>query len=128
MRSLHDFVLALKSEHRRIRCKAEENAADRLVMRLPPLGLLRGRMHVAEAALERAVVEDRRRAGAVIEGVDDLASLINRPGRSEADLRVVLQAQLAGRADRFPDLGETAQQEGARRAEPSLGLRQLRLD
>src|SRR5580704_13780422 len=36
------------------------------VMRLPPLGLLRGGMHVAEAALERAFVEDGRRAGAVI--------------------------------------------------------------
>src|ERR1700686_1280648 len=52
----------LKSEHRRIRREAEEDAADRLVMRLLPLGLLRGGMHVAEAALEWAVVEDRRRA------------------------------------------------------------------
>ena len=73
-------------------------------------------MHVAEAALEWAVVEDRRRAGAVIEGVDDIASLVNRPGRGESDRRVLLQAQLAGLADRLPNLGETAQQEGARRA------------
>ena len=42
---------------------AEEDAADRLVMRLPRLGLLRGGMHVAEAALKRAVVEDRRSTG-----------------------------------------------------------------
>jgi hypothetical protein len=65
MRSSHDFVLALKSEHRRIRREAKEDAADRLVMRLPPLGLLRGGVHVAEAALERAVVEDRRSTGAL---------------------------------------------------------------
>ena len=41
-------------------------------------------MHVAEAALERAVVEDGRRDGAVIERVDDLASLVDGPGRGEA--------------------------------------------
>src|SRR5271169_3827679 len=108
MRSSQEFLNRLESEHRRIRRKAKEDASDRLVMRLPPLGLLRGGMHVAEAALERAVVEDRRGAGAVIEGVDDLASLVNRPGRGEADLGVMLQAQLAGVADRFPDIGETA--------------------
>src|SRR5271155_4427936 len=61
-RSSQAFVTALESEHRAIGRKAEEHRADRLEMRLPPLGLLRGGMHVAEAALERAVVEDRRRA------------------------------------------------------------------
>jgi hypothetical protein len=30
----------LKGEHHRIRCEAEEDAADRLVMRLAPLSLL----------------------------------------------------------------------------------------
>jgi hypothetical protein len=65
MRSLHDFMGALKSEHRRIRCEAEKDSADRLEMGLPALGLLRGVMHVAEAALEWAAVEDRRRAGSV---------------------------------------------------------------
>src|SRR5260370_19535969 len=88
-RGLYDFVASLKSEHRGIGRKAEEDTADRLVMRLPPLGLLRGGMHVAEAALERTVVEDRRSTSAVIEGVDDLASLVNGPGRGEADLRVL---------------------------------------
>jgi hypothetical protein len=58
-------------------------------------------MHVAEAMLERAVVENRRRTGAVIEGVDHLTRLVNRPGRGEADHRVFLQAQLAGLADRY---------------------------
>src|SRR6516165_6750149 len=108
MRSSQEFPNRLKSEHRRIRREAEEDSADRLVMRLPRLGLLRGGMHVAKAALERAVVEDRRRTGAVIKGVDDVASLVDGPGRGEADLRVVLEAQLAGLADRFPDFGETA--------------------
>src|ERR1700674_2153576 len=119
---------ALKSEHCRVRRQAEEDAADRLVMRLPPLGLLRGGVHVAEAALERAVVGDRRRAGAVIEGVDHLARMVNRPGRGEPDQRVLLEAQFAGLADRLPDFGKTAQEEGTRRTQPSLGLRQLRLD
>src|SRR5271165_2114918 len=128
MRSSQEFLNRLESEHRRIRRKAKEDASDRLVMRLPPLGLLRGGMHVAEAALERAVVEDRRSTGAVIERVDDLAGLVNGPGRGEADHRVLIEAQLAGLADRFPDLGEAAQQEGARRAKPRLGLRPLRLD
>src|SRR6516165_6937746 len=128
MRSSQEFPNRLESEHRRIRREAEEDTADRLVMRLSPLGLLRGGMHVAEAALERAVVEDRRRTGAVIEGVDDLASLVDGPGRGEADRRVLLQAQLAGLADRYPDLMEAAEQEGARRAKPRLGLRPLRLD
>src|SRR6516165_7744692 len=128
MRSSQEFPNRLESEHRRIRREAEEDTADRLVMRLSPLGLLRGGMHVAEAALEWAVVEDRRRAGAVIEGVDDLASLVNGPGRGEADHRVLLQAQLAGLANHFPDLVETGQHEGARRAKPCLGLRPLRLD
>jgi hypothetical protein len=64
MRSLHDFV-SLRGEHRRIGREVAEDAADRLVMRLPPLGLLRGGVHVAEAALERAVVEDRRSTGAL---------------------------------------------------------------
>ena len=79
-----------KSEHRRVEREAEEDSADRLVMGLPRLGLLRGGMHVAKAALEWAVVEDRRRTGAVIEAVDDLG-LVDGPGRGEADLRVLLQ-------------------------------------
>lgn len=109
---------ALECEHRRIRCETEEDAADRLVMRLSSLGLLRGRVHVTEAAFERAVVEDRRRSRAVIEGVDDLACLIDGPGCGEADLCVLLQVKLTGLANRVPNLGETAQQEAARRAEP----------
>ena len=66
-------------------------------------------MHVAEAPLERAVVENRSSTGAVIEGIDDLASLVNRPRRSEADHRVLRKAQLSGLTGRFPDLGETAE-------------------
>ena len=40
----------LEREHHRIRCEAEEDAADRLVMRLSPPSLLRGGMHVAKEA------------------------------------------------------------------------------
>jgi hypothetical protein len=53
-------------------------------------------MHVAEAALERAVVEDGRRAGAAIERVDDLASLVNGPGRGRGGGPLPLPAK-AGR-------------------------------
>ena len=35
----------------------------------------------------------------MIEGVDDLPSLVNGPGRGEADLRVMLHAQLPLRLD-----------------------------
>src|SRR5215470_7574831 len=91
-------------------------------MRLPSLGLLRGGVHVAETALEWAVVEDRRRARAVIEGIDDLPSLVNDPGRGEADNRVLLQVQLAGLTHCVPNPGQTAQQIRARRAQPCLGL------
>jgi len=52
VRSLHDFG-RLKSEHCRVRRKTEEHPADRLIMRLAALRLLRGGMHVAKAALER---------------------------------------------------------------------------
>jgi hypothetical protein len=50
-----------KKQTHRMRREAEEDVADRFIMRLPPLGLLQGGMRVAEAALARAVVEDRRR-------------------------------------------------------------------
>jgi hypothetical protein len=63
-------------------------------MRLAALRLLRGGVHVAEAALERAIVEDRRRAGAVIERIDDLARLVDGPGRGEARRIIVLCARL----------------------------------
>jgi len=47
-------------------------------------------------------------ARTMIEGADDLARLVNGPGRSEANQRVLLQAQLTSLANRVPDLGETA--------------------
>jgi hypothetical protein len=55
----------LPTQKRHSSCRgSEENAADRLVVRLPPLGLLGSCLHVPEAALKRAVVEDRGRASA----------------------------------------------------------------
>src|SRR5690348_10946875 len=64
-------IPASESEHHRIRLEAEQDAADRFVMRLPPLRLLQYRMHIPEPAFKRTIVEDRRRPGAVIEAVDD---------------------------------------------------------
>src|SRR5690242_18920780 len=45
--------------------------ADRLEMLLAPPQLLRDRMDIAESPLEWVVVNDRRRAGRLIERVDD---------------------------------------------------------
>jgi hypothetical protein len=66
-------------------------------MRLPPLGLMRGR-HVAEAALERAVVEYRRRAGAVVDCVQRL--LGSRDMAKSYSDKVMLAAR-AGTGSRF---------------------------
>jgi hypothetical protein len=79
-------------------------------MRLPPLGLMRGR-HVAEAALERAVVEYRRRAGAVVDCVQRL--LGNRDmAKSYFD-----KVMLAARADRVLD----SSRQGSRFKKQSAG-------
>jgi hypothetical protein len=46
-------------------------------MRLTALELLSHRVHVPESALEGAAREDRRRAGRVVRGLDDLLGLMD---------------------------------------------------
>ena len=62
---------------------------DRLEMPLGALHLLRDRVDIAKAALERGGVEDRRRAGGMVELGDDETGLLDRPGRGQPDGRVV---------------------------------------
>src|SRR5436309_2706845 len=61
---------------RRLQRQAEEVAADHLENRELRLRLLRHRVHVAEAALERINFEDRRGAGREIGGLGDLPGLL----------------------------------------------------
>ena len=70
-----------KSEHRAFRLKAEKNLTDGFEMRLTALILLDDRMDVAEPPLEGVALEDRRRAGRTVGRVDDIARLVDRPGR-----------------------------------------------
>jgi hypothetical protein len=55
------------------RLQAEQTLADDFEVGQVCLHLLAHGVHVAEAAFERIALEDRRRAGGVIDGVDDLA-------------------------------------------------------
>ena len=57
--------------HRRARFEAEQELPHGLEMLLPALDLLRHRVDVAEAPLERVLLEDRGRSGGVVGGVDD---------------------------------------------------------
>ena len=51
----------------------------------PALQLLGHGMDVAEAALQRMAVEDRRGAGGIVGEVDRLARLVDGVGRGAAD-------------------------------------------
>ena len=92
------------------------------------LALLRPGMDVAHAPLERVRLENRGRTGGVIDRRDDIARLVDSPGRREPQLRVMLGADLAGLPRLLPHLADDAAQIGARRFEPRLALRDLRLD
>src|SRR5260370_32452831 len=92
------------------------------------LALLGPGVDVAHPAFERVVLENRRGPGRVIDDRDDVARLMDRPGRGEAQLRVVFGADGAGALSLLPHLADHAPQVGARRFEPRLALRDLRLD
>src|SRR5207247_3836895 len=83
---------------------------------------------VAEPPLEQVVLEDRGGTRCVVGGVDNLARLVDRPGRRETDRCVVVYREPSRRAGLAPDFIERTQQKGAGGAQPSLGLRDLRLD
>src|SRR5262249_45281415 len=69
------------SNQPRIRRQAEEVAADRFVDRELRLRLLRHRMHVAKAALERIALEHRGGASGKIDGLGDLPRGLRRVDR-----------------------------------------------
>src|SRR5439155_23780459 len=117
-----------KGEHRAFRFETQQHLAHAFEVSLPTLILLDDRVDVAEAPLEGIALENRRGAGRMIGRVDDFAGLVDRPGRGEADRRVVVDRELPCGGDIAPDLVERAQQKGAGGAEPSLRLRNLRLD
>ena len=58
--------------HQAIGCGAKQILPDGLKMFRPALQVLRYGVDIAEAALERVLLEDRRRPGGVVGGVDDL--------------------------------------------------------
>src|SRR5438445_5647453 len=116
------------SEHSTLRRQSEKDLADRLEMDRPALALLGPGVDVAQTALERVLVEDRIRAGRTIDGGDDVAGLVDRPGRGEAQPSVLLGQKLAGALGLVPHLGEGLVDQGAGRAQLGLALRHLRLD
>jgi hypothetical protein len=59
------------------------------------LALLGPGVDVAQAALERVLVEHRRGAGGVVDARDDVARLLDRPGRGEAQLPMPFGRELA---------------------------------
>src|SRR5580700_4009227 len=117
-----------KCEHCAFSLKAEQYLADRREVRLAALILLDHGVDIAEAALERVVLENRRRSRCVVGRVDDILCLMDGPGRGQPDRRVVIERQAPRPRNVAPDLLERAQQESAGRSEPRFGLRDLRLD
>ncbi len=83
---------------------------------------------VAQAALERVLVEDRGGAGGVVDARDDVARLLDRPGRGEAQLPVPFGRELAVAFGILPHVLEGRVDRGARRAQLRLALRDLGLD
>src|SRR5438309_10488770 len=92
------------------------------------LALLRSGMDVPHPPFERVALETRRRSRRAIDDRDDVARLMDRPGRGETQLRVVFRADPAGLPRLVPHLADHAAQIGTRRAEARLALRDLRLD
>jgi hypothetical protein len=56
------------------------------------LALLGPGVDVAQTALERVLVEDRGRAGGAVDRRDDVAGLLDRPGRGEPQPWMLLEA------------------------------------
>src|SRR6516162_7906009 len=97
-------------------------------MNRPALALLGAGVDVAQAALERVLVEDRGRAGRAIHHGDDIARLVDRPGRRQAQPDVLLVTELTGALGLVPHRGEGLVDEGARRTQTRFALSDLRLD
>src|SRR5262249_57317467 len=90
------------------------------------LGLLRHRMHVAEAALERIAFEDRGGAGGEISRLGDLARLLARMNRGHAQPHALAYRDgIVLR--RAPDLVPGDEEKCPRRRELPLGDADLRV-
>src|SRR5438477_9271115 len=116
------------AEHPSLGRQAEEDLADGFEMHRAALALLGPGVNVAQAAFERVLVEDRVRAGDVIDRRDDIARLLDRPGRGEAQLPVPFGREVAVALGILPHVLERRVDRGARRAQFRLALRDLGLD
>src|SRR5258708_13534141 len=100
---------------------AEQDLPDRLEMSAACLDLVRERVHIAEAALERAAREDRVDARSLVGEVYHLGRPLDRVGAGEphaGPIGYLDRRRIVGmRAER----GERLNQIGACRAEPRLG-------
>ena len=92
-----------------------------------PLQLLGYSVDIAEAALERVVLEDRGGAGRVIGEVDRLTRLVDGMGRGHAHSDALLDRDRGPGAQMFPDISHRLQHEAARGAQIDFGLRKAGL-
>src|ERR1700736_4168306 len=95
----------LLPEHAALRRQAEEDLADGFEMDGPALALLGPGVDVAQAALERVVVEGRGRAGGAVDRGDDVAGLLYRPGRGEPQTGMLFPREVAVLLGLVPHLG-----------------------
>jgi hypothetical protein len=116
------------SEQPSFRRQAQKNLPDGFEMDRAALALLGPGVDVAQAALEWVLVEDRVRAGDVVDARDDIARLLDRPGRGEAQLPVPFGREVAVALGILPHVLEGCVDRGARRAQFRLALRDLGLD
>src|SRR6476469_2115370 len=93
-------------------------------MAQPPLQLLGHGVDIAEAALQRMVLEDRGGAGGRIGEVYGLACLVDGMGCGHPDRDPLLDRDGRAVAEILPDIGHRLQYEAARGAEIDFGLRQ----
>src|SRR5271168_2043632 len=84
----------------------EEDLPDGFEMDRAALALLGPGVDVAQAALERVLVKDRGGARGAIDRSNNVARLLDRPGRGEAQLPVPLGRELAVAFGVFPHVLE----------------------
>src|SRR5713226_6668368 len=83
---------------------------------------------VLEVSLDEMALVDRGGAGGIVDDVHDLDGQANGVSGSEAQGRALVQADRARRRQMRPDLANRFRQEGAPRANISLGVADVRLD
>src|SRR5579859_3426267 len=115
-------------EKRGLRLQPEQILADELVMRFATLELLRDGVDVAEASLERAILEDRVRAGQAVRGVDDRGRFVRGVGGGQSYGDLLVDGQDAVVRDGVPDLAKRLVQIGARSAKACFRHRYGGLD